>query len=158
MIESNGRLLAESPIEYEIEPSPSEELEKALVILEDVTDTLDMIRLCTEAGLPEPQFRSEGQQFVATVWCDWLTDEVLAGLRLNKRQLKAVAHLKSVDIMTNAEYREVTGASRPTAIRDLADLVDKGVFCRDGAGRGASYSLGRKRLGNDSNGSCVNAG
>lgn len=38
MTESNGRLLAEPPIEYEIEPSPSEQLEKALVILEDVNN------------------------------------------------------------------------------------------------------------------------
>ena len=67
--------------------------------------------------------------------------------------MKAVAYLKITDVMTNAEYRETTGASRPTAIRDLADLVDKGVFRREGAGRGSSYSLGGKRLGNDSNGS-----
>jgi hypothetical protein len=43
-----------------------------------------------EAGLPEPQFRSEGEHFVTTIWRDWLTDDVLAGLGLNERQMKAV--------------------------------------------------------------------
>ena len=38
MTESNGRLMAEPPIEYEREPSPSGQLEKALVILEDVNN------------------------------------------------------------------------------------------------------------------------
>ena len=52
-----------------------------------------MIRFCAEAGLPEPQFRSEGAQFIATVWRDWLTDDVLADnegkahLRSGQRQV-----------------------------------------------------------------------
>ena len=54
------------------------------------TGTLDMIRLCREAGLPEPEFRSEGERFVTIVWRDWLTEEVIASLNLNDRQKQAV--------------------------------------------------------------------
>lgn len=31
------------------------------------TGTLDMIRLCAEAGLPEPEFRNEGEHFVIVI-------------------------------------------------------------------------------------------
>ncbi|THJ19555.1 MAG: DUF4062 domain-containing protein, partial [Nitrospira sp. CG24E] len=34
------------------------------------TGTLDMIALCREAGLPEPEFRQDGGQFVQTLWRD----------------------------------------------------------------------------------------
>ncbi len=33
------------------------------------TGTLDMIRLCTDAGLPEPEFRSDGERFYAFQEC-----------------------------------------------------------------------------------------
>ena len=34
------------------------------------TGTLDMIALCREAGLPEPEFRQDGGQWVVTLWRD----------------------------------------------------------------------------------------
>ena len=45
----------------------------------------------------------------------------------------------------------MTGASRPTAIRDLAELVAKRVFLRHGAARSAHYTVAENRLKNDSN-------
>ncbi len=41
--------------------------------------------------------------------------------------------------MTNADYQRLAAISRPTAIRDLADLVNKGLLVRRGEGRGAHY-------------------
>lgn len=105
--------------------------------------TQRMIELCREAGLPAPDFELRQGSFVLTLWRDWLTDEALAGLNLNERQLLAVRALKSKGQMTNALYQEVTGASRPTAIRDLDSLVRSGVFKRRGEKRGAHYVLGR---------------
>ena len=96
------------------------------------TGTLDMIRLCTEAGLPEPQFRSEGQQFVATVWRDWLTDEVLAELGLSERQMRAVQVVKVEGRITNKMFREALGVTDRTALRDLKELVKLGVLERVG--------------------------
>lgn len=122
------------------------------------TGTTDMIADCLEAGLPEPHFEQCGPHFVTTVWRDWLTDAVLEGQELNERQMKAVSYLKSAKSMTNAEYREITGTSRPTAVRDLAELVEKGVFRREGSGRGTSYSIAAKRLKNDSNDSFMTQG
>ena len=79
------------------------------------TGTLDMIRLCAEADLPEPEFRSEGERFVTVIRRDWLTEEVMAGLRLNERQKKALRAARQERRITNAAYQASTGASRPTA-------------------------------------------
>ena len=32
------------------------------------TGTLDMINLCAQAGLPAPEFRQDGGQFIQTLW------------------------------------------------------------------------------------------
>jgi predicted HTH transcriptional regulator len=107
------------------------------------TGTLMMIRQAREHALPEPDFAQRGGEFTAAVWRDWLTEEVLAGYGLNDRQMRAVVSTKILGKITNAAYQETTGASRPTAIRDLTDLVAKGVFTRLGKGRGVYYVIAR---------------
>lgn len=108
------------------------------------TGTLDMIARCREAGLAEPAFRQDGGQFVQTLWRDWLTPDVLDSLGVNERQRRALLAAKKTGALTNAEYQRATGASRPTAIRDLADLVKKGLLRRIGSGRGARYEVVRR--------------
>ena len=110
-----------------------------------------MIELCREAGLPEPDFELRAGSFVITLWRDWLTAAVLARFDLNDRQKQAVTITKSTGKITNANYQQATGASRPTAIRDLADLVAKGIFARRGEARGAYYVIVGKRINSDSN-------
>lgn len=105
------------------------------------TGTLDMISLCAEAGLPEPQFRNEGEHFVATIWRDWLTDDVLDGLGLNDRQIKAVRYVKENGEIASGKYQEMTGVEARTATRDLVDLVEKQVFTKRGEKRSAVYRL-----------------
>ncbi len=117
------------------------------------TGTLDMIRLCRKAGLPEPEFRPEGERFVVVIRRDWLTDEIMAELGLNERQRKALVAARTSGRITNAAYRAVTGATRPTAKRDLEEMVNIGLLMPAGAGRGAHYLLVLKRLKNGSNGS-----
>lgn len=91
------------------------------------TGTTDMIADCLKAGLPEPDFRQCGPHFVTTLWRDWLTESVMVGLGLNARQKAALVEIKRTVTITNSDYQRTTGASRPTAIRDLSDLVAKGV-------------------------------
>ena len=57
---------------------------------------------------------------------------------------------KTSGSITNATYQQAAGTTRQTAIRDLADLVARGVFTRHGAGRSAFYTPTRNRLKNDS--------
>lgn len=105
------------------------------------TGTLDMIGLCRTAGLPAPGFRHDDGQFVQTLFRHWLTAEVLNRLGLNPRQQQAVTLLKSSGRLTNQEYQQLTGTTRPTAIRDLAGLVSLGVLRRHGTKRGTFYDL-----------------
>ena len=104
------------------------------------TGTLDVIRRCRESGLPLPQFEQRGNQFVVTLWRDWLTAEVLAKSGLLDRQLKAVAYAKTQGRITNKAYQALAGVTDRTSLRDLDDLTAKGVLAKVGStGRGTYY-------------------
>ncbi len=109
------------------------------------TGTLDVIRHCLESDLPPPRFEQRGSQFVVTLWRDWLTSDVLAGLNLNDRQRKAIAHVKTTGRIGNLEYQRLTGAIKKTATRDLDDLVAQKLLAKVGTtGRGVHYVIARK--------------
>lgn len=103
--------------------------------------TLDMIKLCRQAGLPPPEFEQRGGQFVLTIWLDRLTEKKLASLNLNERQLAAVRHVKEKGAITNREYRLLNNISDESARRDLVVLLKKKVFKTHGKGRSLSYIL-----------------
>ncbi|MDA8413780.1 MAG: nucleotidyl transferase AbiEii/AbiGii toxin family protein [Desulfobacteraceae bacterium] len=107
--------------------------------------TQTMIELCREAGLPEPQFEQREGFFVTTIWRDWLTPEILAGMNLNERQVKGISFVKANGRITNREYRELTNVTIRTASRDLEDMVGKTVLKKFGAtGRNTFYCLAGK--------------
>jgi predicted HTH transcriptional regulator len=108
------------------------------------TGTLMMIQESVEHALPEPDFEQRAGEFAVTVWRDWLTVNVLAQLGLNERQKKALMQIRAQRRLTSANYQELTRASRPTATRDLDDLVNKGLLDRRGEGRGTHYVLARR--------------
>lgn len=105
----------------------------------------DMIADCLDAGLPEPDFGETGSHFVVTIWRDWLTDTRLIELGLTGRQLDAVRHAKKHGKITNQDYQKLSSVSKPTATRDLEDLLQKGVFDKVGTtGRGTYYRVAKK--------------
>jgi predicted HTH transcriptional regulator len=109
------------------------------------TGIIDAIGLCHKAGLPEPEFRQDGGQFIMTLWRNWLTARVLENLNLNERQAQAIAFVREKGRIVNAEYQQFTGAIKKTASRDLDDLVRKKVFLKFGTtGRGTYYRLASK--------------
>ena len=106
------------------------------------TGTLDMIRLCVEAGLPEPEFRSEGERFVTIIWRDWLTTELMNGMGLTDRQRQIIAIVKAVGRIANTELQDRVGISKRTAHRDLSALARRGVLRKVGTtGKGTFYVL-----------------
>jgi ATP-dependent DNA helicase RecG len=121
------------------------------------TGTTDMIADCRDAGLPEPDFEQRGPHFVVTLWRDWLTEEVLARYNLNDRQKQAVSHVKVTGHINNAQYRDMTGISARTALRELRQLTDFAIFAKvGGTGQSAHYVIAKakpvigKRGGNPS--------
>lgn len=106
------------------------------------TGTLMMIRESLDHDLPEPDFVMRGGEFTTTIWRDWLTPEMLAGYNLNERQLKAIRHTKTTGRINNAQYREITGVSDSTALRELRRLTAIGVFEKVGdTGQSAYYVI-----------------
>ncbi len=104
--------------------------------------TMDMIALCRKAGLPAPDFEQRGNQFVLTIWLDRMTEKKLASLNLNERQIAAVRYVKEKGKITNTDYQEINQVSKPTATRDLAELVKKKILEQQGSvGKGTMYKI-----------------
>lgn len=106
---------------------------------------LDMIALCGQAGLPDPDFRQDGGQFVQTVWRDWLTDSRVEELGLNARQRNAIAFARQHGRITNKDYKKASGVTDRTVLRDFEELVAKGVLEKVGVtGRATHYVIKRE--------------
>lgn len=109
------------------------------------TGTVGMIALCQQVGLPDPDFEERGNQFVLTVWRDWLTESVLDGLGLNDRQQQAIIYIKKHERITNKEYQQLTGTTDRTALRDFEDMLGKKVLQKVGTtGRGIYYVIAQR--------------
>lgn len=104
----------------------------------------DMIAPCREAGLPEPEFCQDAGQFVQVIRRNWLTEAVIKDLGSNERQRKAVNLGRTKGRISNSEFQEAFNVAKRTAHRDLAELVEKGVFAKVGTtGKGTFYVLGK---------------
>ena len=65
---------------------------------------------------------------------------------LNDRQVKALQHIKKNGRISNSDYQRMNHVSKPTATRDLQDLVKKSILSPSGIrGAGAFYEI----LGSD---------
>jgi diguanylate cyclase (GGDEF)-like protein len=60
---------------------------------------------------------------------------------LNPRQRRLLDHLATHGRCTNRRYIELTDASPRTGLRDLQELMSRGLIVRDGKRRGAVYRL-----------------
>jgi predicted HTH transcriptional regulator len=109
------------------------------------TGTLMMIRECAAHALPEPDFAQRGGEFTTAVWRDWLTEATLRKLVLNDRQRSIVAFLRAHAQATNRELQQLTGVTDRTILRDLTDLMAKGVLEKVGiTGRATHYIIKRQ--------------
>jgi ATP-dependent DNA helicase RecG len=116
------------------------------------TGVLDVLNQCKAAGLPEPDFAQDGDQFTVTLWRDALTPARLDQLGLNERQRKAIGLLRMKPRLTNTDYQKLNAIARTTAKRDLEELVQWGLLELVGFGRGAHYRLTGKWSVNGPNG------
>lgn len=105
--------------------------------------TIKILETCKLADLPEPEMKEQDGGFIITLFKDNLTEEQLVKLGLNDRQLKAISFVKEKGKISNADYQELFGVSKPTATRDLTELVEKyELFERLGqTGAGTAYVL-----------------
>ncbi len=100
-----------------------------------------MRRMCVKAGLPEPKFE-EQQGFRVIFRLDIYSEKYLQSLGLNERQIKAVFFVKEKGKITNKDYQRIVEVSKPTASRELANLVDLKILRQQGVtGKGTFYIL-----------------
>jgi ATP-dependent DNA helicase RecG len=105
-----------------------------------------MRKACSKAGLPEPQLE-EYQGFRVIFRKDIYTEEYLRKMGLNERQIKAVMYVKEKGKIANKEYQAEFLVSKPTATRDLTELVDKEIFELKGKGRrNVHYTLSKPKM------------
>lgn len=103
---------------------------------------IKIIETCKQAGLPEPEIIEQDRGLLVTMFKNNLTKEQLIKFGLNERQLKAVEYVKEKGKITNKEYQELNSVAKPTATRDLAELVDKfGIFKNIEKGAGSYYEI-----------------
>ena len=60
---------------------------------------------------------------------------------MSDRQRRLLALLSEREWVTNGEYCSLVGVSQRTGLRDLQELLERGVVVMDGKRRGARYRL-----------------
>ena len=101
-----------------------------------------MAELCVAQKLPKPTYLVEGSDFWVEFRKDIYNTEYLQTLGLNDRQVKIVLHAKENGKITNSDYQTLNNVSKPTATRDLSELVRKKIIIMQGSGkRDTHYTL-----------------
>ncbi len=79
--------------------------------------------------------------FIITLFKDNISTEQLNELGLSARQVKAVLFVKENGKITNNDYQSINEVSDRTALRDIEELVDRGILVKQGQKKGTIYKL-----------------
>jgi len=116
---------------------------KMLFLIKEIeqwgTGTNEMVEMCVEHGLPEPEFQETNASFIVTIRKQIITEEMMDDLGLNERQKAVVEYLKDKEKITTKEYCEMFDVVKSTANRDLNDLLEKNLIKRKGKGPETHY-------------------
>ncbi len=103
--------------------------------------------LCLKNGNPKPVYEIDSVQTKVTfksqvkdVTVVEIDEKAIEGL--NERQRKAIEYLKTNREITNKIYQQICNTTKPTATRDLQELIKKKLISKIGKrGRGVAYKL-----------------
>ena len=97
---------------------------------------------CKMAGLPTPIIEEDGGGLIVMLFKNRFVEEELQKMGMNDRQIKAVLYVKERGKITNKEYQEINSIAKPTATRDLSELIDTyKILKNSGIGAGSIYEL-----------------
>lgn len=105
----------------------------------DITAWLEWFLDCLDRAIQGAE-GALGHVLRKATFFDAIKDQVL-----NERQLEMVNRLLNgfEGKLTSSKWAKITKTSQDTALRDITDLVERGILVRDpGGGRSTSYSLG----------------
>lgn len=102
-----------------------------------------MIKQCKAQSAPEPEFvLIRNVEFRVILPRDIFTENALAKMGLNERQLAAIKYVKEKGQISNKEYQENFKSKKRQTTNDLKTLHGKGIFTKIGTtGRGTYYVL-----------------
>jgi Fic family protein len=106
----------------------------------DVTVWLEWFLSCLDRAIEGAENTLSGVLRKARFW------EAIKGQPLNDRQHKVINRLLEgfEGKLTSSKWATLTKTSPDTALRDITDLVKRGILVRDpGGGRSTSYSLAK---------------
>jgi len=104
-----------------------------------ITRILD---LCRQQSLPDPQLHSASGRFEVLFYKDIYTEEHLRQLGLNERQVQVVRLAVQIREIAIADFRRIVpSVSEKTLYRDLQNLVECGIFRREGGKKDSHYLL-----------------
>lgn len=103
--------------------------------------TLSMITACEREGLPDPQFREAGNDFVVTFVRSTVNTLIEHPEILNERQHKAIRYLQTHPTITRQEYSRIFECNEKTTRRDLADLEMQKVIIMNKNGATKLFQL-----------------
>ncbi len=100
--------------------------------------TIEMVKQCKQAGLPEPEFvNNRGYEFRTILGRDLLTESALLKFGLNERQRQAIKIIKKKGKIALSDLQEIyENITRKTLYRDLQALVNKGILKAQGDRKG----------------------
>lgn len=115
-----------------------------------------MFEALRETEMSPPRFEDKVSSFTVTFprqsllepeTLAWLATLGADGDGLARDQRMALALMRAGDVMTNARYRQVSGADSRVATRELGDLTARGLAEMRGIGRWAEYTLSETARG-----------
>ena len=92
-------------------------------------------------GVPDPQFRETGNDFVVTFLRSTVNTLLENPEILNERQHKALKYLQTHSTITRQEYSRIFECNERTTRRDLADLEMKNVIVMEKSGATKLFRL-----------------
>jgi len=92
-------------------------------------------------GLPHPTFREDSGYFVIKFTGPYQGTIIKIPEELNERQKKAVEYLKEKKEITRKDYEKLNNISKRTAIRDLNNLIARGILKTSGTTDDKKYLI-----------------
>jgi len=107
------------------------------------TGTLRIAEACDRVGI-KLEFLLEPGFFMVRFVKPELRISPSEEQKLNERQRKALEYARKHGHITNRDYQKLCDISSRQVLKDLIDLVEKGLLIKDGKGRAVKYALGQK--------------
>jgi ATP-dependent DNA helicase RecG len=107
------------------------------------TGTLRMAEACDRLGV-KLEFLSESGFFMVRLVKPEIRISPPIEQKLNDRQRKALDYASKHGQITNRDYQKLCDISRRQALKDLNELVKKGLLIKDGEGRAVRYVMSSK--------------